>query len=120
MVHPEKIKSCPLETLLALLTGPWTLHIIWILDNNGPTRFGVLKRQIEGISSKILTERLRMLEEAEVIYRTYKPTIPPEVTYGLAERGKDLTLVIRQLDTIAKKWYGPEKIKEAAECEFSS
>ncbi len=100
---------CPIGTLLNLLSGPWTFYLLWILRNNGPTRFGVLKRQIEGISSKVLTERLRMLEEAEVVYRTYEPTIPPQVTYGLTERAKeDLIVVLDQLDAIAHKWYAQE------------
>lgn len=99
---------CPIGTLLNLLSGPWTFYMLWILRNNGPTRFGALKRQIQGISSKVLTERLRMLEEAEIIYRIYKPIIPPEVTYGLTERGKDLIVVLDQLDAIAHKWYAQE------------
>ena len=49
-----------------------------------------------------------MLEEAEIIYRTYKPMIPPEVTYGLSERGLDLIVVLDQLDAIAHKWYAQE------------
>lgn len=101
--------SCPLAALSNLLTGPWTLYIIWILRKDGPTRFGALKRQIEGISSKVLTERLRMLEQAEVIYRIYKPTIPPEVTYGLTERAQeDLIVLLDQFEAIAHKWYARE------------
>jgi DNA-binding HxlR family transcriptional regulator len=100
--------SCPLGALLQVLTGPWTFYVIWILSNNGPTRFGALKREIEGISSKVLTERLRMLEDAEIIYREYKPSIPPEVTYGLTERGKDSIVVLDQLAAIAYKWYEQE------------
>jgi DNA-binding HxlR family transcriptional regulator len=100
--------SCPLGTLLNLLGGPWTFYILWILRNNGPTRFGALKRQIEGISSKVLTERLRMLEEAEILYRIYEPTIPPQVTYGLTEKAQDLIVVLDQLAAIAHKWYVPK------------
>ncbi|BAZ24746.1 HxlR family transcriptional regulator [Kalymmatonema gypsitolerans NIES-4073] len=100
--------SCPVGTLLNLLGGPWTFYILWILRQQGPTRFGALKRQIEGISSKVLTERLRMLEEAEIIYRDYEPTIPPQVTYGLTEKAQDLILVLDQLAAIAHKWYLPE------------
>ncbi|HCF25668.1 MAG TPA: transcriptional regulator [Cyanobacteria bacterium UBA11049] len=101
--------SCPLAELSNLLTGPWTLYIIWILRKDGPTRFGALKRQIQGISSKVLTERLRMLEEAEVIYRIYKPTIPPEVTYGLTQRAhEDLIVLLDQFEAIAHKWYARE------------
>lgn len=105
MKPADKPINCPLAPLLSLLTGPWTLHIIWVLSTHGPTRFGALKRQLDGISSKVLTERLRTLEEASVIYRSYKPTIPPEVTYGLTDRGEDLHVVLDQLSTIARKWY---------------
>ncbi len=101
--------SCPIGVMANLLTGPWTLYILWILRSKGPTRFGALKRQIEGISSKILTERLRMLEEAEVVYRVYEPTIPPQVTYGLTERAQDLIVVLDQLEAVAHKWYVQEQ-----------
>ncbi len=75
----------------------------------GPNRFGALKRQLQGVSSKVLTDRLRVLEEAEIIYREYKPTIPPEVTYGLTARGEDLIVVLDQLAAIAHKWYEQER-----------
>ena len=101
--------TCPLGALLNLLSGPWTFYILWILRNNGPTRFGALKRQLQGVSAKVLTDRLRVLEEAEIIYREYKPTIPPEVTYGLTARGEDLIVVLDQLAAIAHKWYEQER-----------
>lgn len=49
-----------------------------------------------------------MLEEAEVIYRIYKPMIPPQVTYGLTERAQDLIGVLDQLNVIAQHWYAQE------------
>jgi DNA-binding HxlR family transcriptional regulator len=109
MAQSKESVSCPVGTLLNLLSGPWTFYILWILRNNESIRFGALKRQIEGISSKVLTERLRMLEEAEIIYRVYEPTIPPQVTYGLTERSQDLIVVLDQLAVIAHKWYTEEK-----------
>jgi DNA-binding HxlR family transcriptional regulator len=101
----EKPKTCPLTPLLTLLTGPWTLHIVWVSSTYGPTRFGALKRQLDHVSSKVLTERLRMLEAAKVVDRTYKPTILPEVTYSLTTRGEDLHIVLDQLNAIAQKWH---------------
>lgn len=104
-------KRCPLEILLSQLSGQWTLYILWILCTNGSLRFGELRRQVEGISTKVLTERLRMLESIEIIYRDYKPTIPPQVTYGLTDRGKELFEVLDNLSELAERWYG-EKEKE--------
>jgi len=80
------------------------MHILLALGTNGPTRFGVLRRSIEGISSRVLTERLRLLEEKGFIFRHYKATIPPEVTYGITSRMKDIERVFTELDKIAQKW----------------
>jgi DNA-binding HxlR family transcriptional regulator len=85
------------------------MYILWVLANSGPTRFGALKRKIEGISTKMLTERLRMLEQEGILYRHYEPTIPPQVTYGLTERAKELMVILNQLDDLAQRWYGQEQ-----------
>src|SRR3984957_12196284 len=91
---------CPMAGLLETLTRPWTLHILWTLSTNGPARFGALKRQVEGISSRVLTERLRALEEKGFIYRDYQPTIPPAVTYGITKRMKDIDTVLGDLQRL--------------------
>jgi Predicted transcriptional regulators len=98
--------DCPMSKLMHLLSGPWTIYILWILGKNGPTRFGSLKRQITGVSSKVLTERLRMLEDSGLIYREYEATIPPQVTYGITPRTLELTPVLDELAAIAQSWYG--------------
>lgn len=101
--------ACPVSILMSLLSGSWTMYILWVLCNSGPTRFGALKHLVEGISTKVLTERLRMLEAAEIIYRHYEPTVPPQVTYGLTERGQELIDVLHQLNALAERWYGNEQ-----------
>jgi DNA-binding HxlR family transcriptional regulator len=93
-----------MDALLRLLMGPWTTYILWTLRQRGPTRFGMLKREVRGISSRMLTERLRTLEEAGVVFRVYRPSIPPEVTYGLTPRGLELREVLDALDTLARRW----------------
>jgi len=95
---------CAISGLLQVLTRPWTLHILWALGAKGPMRFGVLKRNVEGISSRVLTERLRTLEDAGFVFRNYEPTIPPAVTYGITERMKDIEKVFQQLEDLARKW----------------
>jgi len=80
------------------------MHILWVLSTSGPTRFGVLRRQIDGISSRLLTERLRNLEEKGFIYRHYEPTIPPAVTYGLTKRMREISEALDKLDQLAHKW----------------
>ena len=100
---------CPMQAFLDVLSGPWTLYMLWILSAHGPTRFGAMKRQIQGISAKVLTERLRMLELRGVVYREYEPTVPPQVTYGLTERGRELMGVLDGLNAIAEQWYEQDK-----------
>ncbi len=80
------------------------MYILWILRHDGPLRFGALKRYLGSISSKVLTQRLRMLEREGMIYRVQKPTIPPEVTYGLTSHGQELGNALDSLESIARHW----------------
>jgi len=96
--------SCPMAGLLETLARPWTMHILWALSTGGPTRFGALRRKIGGISSRVLTKRLRNLEAKGFIFRQYKATIPPEVTYGLTSRMRDIQKVLNELNRMSVKW----------------
>lgn len=60
-----------------------------------------------GISSKMLTERLRTLQAAEIIHRHQEPSVPPKVTYSLTKEGRELTAVLDQLNTLAYRWQEP-------------
>jgi DNA-binding HxlR family transcriptional regulator len=100
-----------MDSLLRLLMGPWTTYVLWVLSTNGPTRFGELKRRVPGVSAKVLTDRLRMLVEAGVIYRRYEPTIPPRVTYGLAARGEELREILDSLNQVALRWQASDESK---------
>lgn len=105
---PLKLKyspsGCPMDAFLRLIMGQWTCYILWVLCTNGPLRFGALKRSVPGLSSKVLTERLRMLEEHGIIFRDHVATIPPQVTYGLSDRGNELVTALDELFKIAKRW----------------
>jgi DNA-binding HxlR family transcriptional regulator len=108
--HAQIPSPCAIGGLLELLTRPWTMHILWALSMNGPMRFGVLRKNITGISARVLTERLRTLKDKGFVYRHYEATIPPAVTYGITKRMKDIEKVLAQLEELAKKWRaeGPE------------
>ncbi len=105
MKGPKTSSPCPIGGLLELLTRPWTLHILWALGQNGPMRFGVLKKSIDGISARVLTGRLRTLEENGFIFRHYEQTIPPSVTYGITDRMRDIEKLFAQLEALARKWH---------------
>jgi len=61
-----------------------------------------------GISSKMLTERLRTLENAKIISRHHEPTVPPRVTYSLTTEGRELTTILNQINTLAYRWQDQE------------
>ncbi len=112
MKLPPSLFDCPLDSLLRVVAGPWTIYILCQLHKNGETRFGQLKRQMPGISAKMLTERLRTLEQAEIIYREYKPTIPPQAFYGLMKEGKELTTILDQINSLAYRWQARNEKKK--------
>lgn len=112
--YTAEIKAgCAMGGLLELLTRPWTLHILWLLSRNGAMRFGVLRRACEGISARILTLRLRTLEERGFISRTVKPTNPPEVTYAPTPRMKEMDGFMSQLHALSDKWKQEDLAKYA-------
>ncbi len=98
---------CPLSACMAFLGGAWTPNIIWYLSA-GPRRFSELRVDIPAISAKVLTQRLRELEESGVVTRRVMPTSPPSVEYELTDLGREFAPVIEQ---IAKVGY---RLKERA------
>lgn len=100
---------CPLHGFLSLISGPWTIYILWLIHSNGPMRFGQLKKQIPHISAKVLTERLRMLEEASVLNRHQESTIPPKVTYSFTARGAELNAMLDEVNSLADAWVVEKK-----------
>ncbi len=97
---------CPMHGLLSLLTGPWTTYILWLIRTNGDMRFGELKKQMPGISAKVLTERLRMLENAGVVSRHQELTVPPKVTYSFTKQGHELEVLLDEVNALAMAWSG--------------
>lgn len=93
---PAPPPDCPLTECLALIGGAWTPNILWHLIG-GPRRFGELKRDIPGVSPKMLTSRLRALEANGVILREVKRTSPPSVEYALTEFGAELVPAIEAI-----------------------
>jgi len=96
---------CAINCLLGTLTKPWIMQILWVLGNDGPTRFGALRRKVEGISARVLAERLKHLEERGFVFRNYEPKIPPAVTYGLTNRMAEMEPVLKQMAELGQKWF---------------
>ena len=89
-------EGCPLESSLKLLAGAWTPKILWYLRTE-PRRFGDLKRDLGGISAKVLTTRLKELEKRGVLAREVKHTSPPTVEYSLTALGQKLNPILESI-----------------------
>ena len=90
---------CPVTVAINIFGGKWTLQIMWTLNKN-KFRFGELRRQIGGISEKILIQQLKELAEEGLVNRVQFPEVPPRVEYSLTEKGRSLLPIFNQL----KKW----------------
>lgn len=84
---------CPVATTVSLIGSKWKLLIIRNLLQR-PWRFNELKRDLEGISQKVLTDSLRSMEKDGIITRTVYPEVPPRVEYELSDLGKTLKPIL--------------------------
>jgi DNA-binding HxlR family transcriptional regulator len=84
------------------MAGAWTAEVIWYLQN-GPRRFGDLQRDLAQVSAKVLTSRLRELEERGVLERKVLPTSPVTVEYSLTALGKKMQPVLDAIADVGKQ-----------------
>ena len=99
---PDPPLSCPLTECMEIIGGAWTVNVIWYL-RAGPRRFSELRVDIPPISPKVLTARLRELEERGVVHREVKPTSPPSVEYSLTDLGHELIPAIEAIVLVGEK-----------------
>ena len=85
--------DCPIKKTAQIIQGKWTSLIIRELLP-GKKRYSEIQKALAGISPKVLTVRLRLLEEHRIITRTVYPTIPPTTEYELTDLGQKLKLVL--------------------------
>lgn len=82
--------------VLARIGDKWTVLVVNLLGE-GPRRFNEIKREIGGISQRMLTLTLRALERDGLVVRTVYPTVPPSVEYSLTDLGQSLRVPVRAL-----------------------
>ena len=92
MAKQYELPACPVETALLLMGDRWKLLIVRDLLT-GTKRFGELKKSLEGISQKVLTQHLRIMEANGLILRKAYAEIPPKVEYSLTESGRSLKII---------------------------
>lgn len=86
--------GCSVGATLAVIGGRWKPIIIFQLLQNDFLRFGELKREIKGVTQRMLTQQLRELEEDKVVDRKVYAEVPPRVEYSLTDYGRTLKPVM--------------------------
>ena len=93
MLTKEELPACPVATTVQLIGSKWKLLILRNLLQR-PWRFNELRRDLEGISQKVLTDSLRAMEEDGIITRTVYPEVPPRVEYALSPLGESMRPIL--------------------------
>ncbi|MEU0571571.1 helix-turn-helix domain-containing protein [Nonomuraea sp. NPDC005983] len=88
------LRACKPRTVLDMLTNKWTMLAMGALLD-GPRRFNELRRMLDGITQKMLSQTLRAMERDGLATRTVYPTIPPRVEYELTDLGRSATAMLR-------------------------
>lgn len=98
MLTKEEMPACPVATTVSLIGSKWKLLILRNLLVR-PWRFNELRKDLEGISQKVLTDSLRSMEADGIITRTVYPEVPLRVEYSLSELGESMLPIIKSMET---------------------
>lgn len=97
MTEEIKINPVPFEYTLSHFSGKWKITILYWLSHYPCLRYNKLKREIKGISHKMLTQQLKELEQDGIILRYEYDESPPRVEYTLTAKGKSLMPILHDM-----------------------
>ena len=96
MLTKDELPECPVATTVQLIGSKWKLLIMRNLLSR-PWRFNELKKDLDGISQKVLTYSLISMEEYGIITRNVYPEVPPHVEYDLSETGESMRPILNAM-----------------------
>lgn len=102
LVATGQQEACPLREVLDRIGDKWSVLVVLCLSE-GTLRFSALRRRIEGVSQRMLTETLRQLERDGIVRRTVYPAVPVRVEYALTELGETLITPLAALTAWAEQ-----------------
>ncbi|MDA8283282.1 MAG: helix-turn-helix domain-containing protein [Actinomycetota bacterium] len=109
--------ACPTRQVLDRVADKWTMLVILALEQHGTLRFSELRRQVEGVTQKMLTKTLRGLERDGMLTRTVIPTVPVTVKYALTDLGRRLSTAVG----VIREWsYDNIERIESARADFDA
>lgn len=97
MLTKEELPACPVATTVQMIGSKWKLLIMRNLLQR-PWRLNELKKDLEGISQKVLTDSLRSMEADGIITRTVYPEVPPRVEYALSDLGESMRPIMDAME----------------------
>ena len=103
MLTKEEMPACPVATTVQLIGSKWKILILRNLLVR-PWRFNELRKDLDGISQKVLTESLRSMEEDGLVKRTVYAEVPPRVEYSITPLGETLKPILDALKAWGE-WY---------------
>lgn len=103
MLTKKELPECDVATTVQIIGNKWKLLIIRNLLQR-PWRFNELKKNLEGISQKVLTDNLRSMEADGIIIRTVYPEVPPRVEYALSDLGNTMRPILDAMETWGKEY----------------
>jgi len=109
---PECIQRCGVEYAFKRIGGKYKGRILWHLSLKTVLRYGELTRTLPDITTKMLTQTLRELEDDKLIIRTMYHVVPPKVEYSLSETGLELIPFINYLHNWGQKQLENEVLTE--------
>ena len=109
---PECIKKCGVEYAFKRIGGKYKGRILWHLSLKPVLRYGELSRTLPDITTKMLTQTLRELEEDNLIIREMYHEVPPKVEYSLSHTGLELIPFINYLHNWGQKQLENELLTE--------
>ena len=103
MLKREELPECDVATTVQIIGNKWKLLILRDLLAR-PWRFNELKKSLEGVSQKVLTDNLRQLDSDGIISRTVFPEVPPRVEYALTDVGESMRPILDAMEMWGKSY----------------
>ncbi|MBL4674858.1 MAG: winged helix-turn-helix transcriptional regulator [Mucilaginibacter sp.] len=111
----EATQLCAVDYAFKRIGGKYKARLLWYLGLKGVLRYGELSRTLPDITTKMLTQTLRELEEDKLINRKMYHEVPPKVEYSLTETGEELIPFIEHLHNWGKKQQEKELLSKKDE-----
>ena len=89
---------CGIDTAMEVIGGRWKVLILWALHEHPCRRFGELRRQLPGVSEKVLASHLREMEADGIVRRVSYDEVPPRVEYRLTSFGERFVPLLEQIE----------------------